>query len=195
MNFLAHIFLSFGDKEITIGNFIADSIRGNKYQHLPERVQQGIFLHREIDTFTDAHAIPKKSSRRLHRNYSHYSRVIVDIFYDHFLAKNWSRYSNIPLAIFVEDFYDLLEDNYTILPDGVKRMMPYMIADNWIFNYSKMDGIGKVLNGMNRRTKNKSKMNFAIVDLEEHYEEFETEFSEFFDELITFSEQKYISLK
>ncbi len=194
MNFLAHIYLSFDDEEITIGNFIADSIRGNKFDHLPERVQKGIFLHREIDTFTDSHSIPKISSKRLHKNYSHYSRVIVDIFYDHFLANNWTRYSDIPLDVFVENFYDLLEENYAILPDGVKRMMPYMISDNWIYNYSKMEGIAKVLNGMNRRTKNKSKMNFAILDLEEHYEAFESEFTDFFEELITFSRQKFISL-
>lgn len=194
MNFLAHIYLSFGDDEITIGNFIADSIRGNKFKHLPNRVQQGIQLHRFIDTFTDTHLIPKISSKRLHKNYSHYSRVIVDIFYDHFLAKNWKKYSDTPLDVFVENFYDLLEDNYEILPDGVKRMMPYMISDNWIYNYSKMEGIDRVLNGMNRRTKNKSKMNFAILDLEEHYDKFEEEFTEFFDELVVFSKQKYISL-
>ncbi len=194
MNFLAHIYLSFGDKEIMLGNFIADSIRANKFQHLPPRVIKGIELHRHIDTYTDAHKIPKKSSKRLHANYSHYSRVIVDIYYDHFLAKNWERYSDIPLDIFVDDFYDLLEDNYAILPDGVKRMMPHMIADNWIFNYSKMEGIDRVLNGMNRRTKNKSKMNFAILDLEEHYDKFEEEFTDFFEELIIFSKQKFNSL-
>ncbi len=194
MNFLAHIYLSFGDNEITIGNFIADSIRANKFSHLPERVQKGIQLHRLIDTYTDSHPIPKKSSKRLHKNYGHYSRVIIDIYYDHFLAKNWKNYSDIPLAVFVENFYDLLEDNYTILPEGVKRMMPYMISDNWIFNYSKMTGISKVLDGMNRRTKNKSKMNFAILDLEEYYNEFEKEFTDFFEELITFSKQKFISL-
>lgn len=194
MNFLAHIYLSFGDDDITIGNFIADSIRGNQYKHLPERVQKGILLHRDIDTYTDAHDIPKKSSKRLHKNYSHYSRVIVDIFYDHFLAKNWGSYSDIPLDVFVENFYVLLEDNYGILPQGVKRMMPYMITNNWIYNYSKMEGIGRVLSGMNRRTKNKSKMNFAILDLEEHYEAFEAEFTSFFEELIIFSKQKYISL-
>ncbi|WP_411030617.1 ACP phosphodiesterase [Spongiimicrobium sp. 3-5] len=194
MNFLAHIYLSFGDDEVTLGNFIADSIRGNKYTHLPPKVQTGILLHREIDTFTDAHATVRKSTKRLHKNYSHYSGVIVDIFYDHFLAKNWSTYSEVPLLDFVDRFYDLLEDNYTILPDNIKRMMPYMIADNWIYNYSKMEGISRVLNGMNRRTKNKSKMNFAILDLEEHYDKFEDEFSSFFDELIIFSKQKYITL-
>ncbi|MFK7812619.1 MAG: ACP phosphodiesterase [Maribacter sp.] len=194
MNFLAHIYLSFEDDEITIGNFIADSIRGNKFKHLPKRVQKGIKLHREIDSFTDAHPTWRKSTKRLHKNYGHYSGIIVDIFYDHFLAKNWKQYSDTPLDVFVDNFYDLLEDNYDILPIGVHRMMPYMISDNWIFNYSKMKGIGKVLNGMNRRTKNKSKMNFAILDLEEHYEKFENEFTSFFEELTTFSKQKYISL-
>jgi acyl carrier protein phosphodiesterase len=120
MNFLAHIYLSFGNDEITLGNFIADSIRGNKHKHLPINVQKGIMLHRAIDTFTDAHPTVRKSTKRLHKNYSHYSGVIVDIFYDHFLAKNWEQYSDTPLDVFVEQFYDLLEENYTILPDGIK---------------------------------------------------------------------------
>lgn len=194
MNFLAHIYLSFDDDEVTLGNFIADSIRGNNYEHLPNRVQKGIVLHRAIDTFTDAHPTVRQSSKRLHENYSHYSRVIVDIFYDHFLAKNWHNYSEQSLPLFVDKFYDLLEENYPILPDGVQRMMPYMIADNWIVNYAELRGISKVLHGMNRRTKNKSKMNFAIVDLKTHYDSFEKEFTSFFEELIIFSRQKYISL-
>ncbi len=194
MNFLAHIYLSFGDDEIALGNFMADSIRANKYKHLPERVQKGILLHREIDTFTDTHPIPKKSSKKLHDNYSHYSRVIVDIYYDHFLAKNWNTYSDESLAVFVDRFYDLLSDNYAILPDGVKRMMPYMISDNWLLNYANLEGIGSVLNGLNRRTKNKSRMNFAIVDLEEHYDAFETEFTTFFTDLVVFSKRKFLSI-
>ncbi len=194
MNFLAHIYLSFEDPEITLGNFFADHIRGNKYLHFPSKIQKGILLHRAIDSFTDAHPVPRMSSKRLHKNYSHYSRVIVDIYYDHFLAKNWTDYSAKPLDIFVDEFYDLLESNYDLLPLGTQRMMPYMIADNWLFNYSKLEGIARVLNGMNRRTNNKSKMNFAIVDLEEHYVEFENEFQSFFKELITFSRQKYNEL-
>ncbi|TXN35613.1 DUF479 domain-containing protein [Flagellimonas hymeniacidonis] len=194
MNFLAHIYLSFDNPEITLGNFFADHIRGNKYKHFPEKIQKGILLHREIDTFTDSHHIAKQSSKRLHKNYSHYSRVIVDIFYDHFLAKNWQDYSKVPLEEFVENFYDLLEDNYTILPLATQRMMPYMITDNWLLSYANLDGISKVLAGMNRRTKNKSKMNFAILDLEEHYSAFENEFTLFFEELITFSKQKFNSL-
>ncbi len=194
MNFLAHIYLSFDDPEISLGNFFADHIKGKKFQHFPKKVGKGILLHRAIDTFTDAHPIPKQSSKRLHKNYRHYSRVIVDIFYDHFLAKNWKDYSDQPLADFVEKFYDLLEANYDLLPLATQRLLPYMIADNWLLNYANLDGIASVLRGMNRRTQNRSKMNFAIVDLEEHYELFEKEFQLFFPELITFSRQKFEEL-
>ena len=194
MNFLAHIYLSFDDEEVTIGNFIADSIRSKNYQHLPFKVQQGIILHREIDTYTDSHPIVKQSTKRLHPNYSHYSRVIVDIYYDHFLAKNWRDYSDIPLEDYVDGFYDLLEKYYSILPDNIKHMMPHMVGNNWLLSYAKLEGIGRVLNGMNRRTKNRSKMNFAILDLETHYEAFEKEFVDFFEELTIFSRQKFNSL-
>ncbi len=194
MNFLAHIYLSFNDDEVTIGNFIADSIRGKKHLDYPEEIQRGILLHRNIDTFTDAHPIFRKSTKRLHNNYGHYSRVIVDIFYDHFLARNWSRYSDIPLDQYTQHFYDLTETYFDMLPDNTKHMIPYMIADNWLYSYADLNGISRVLDGMNRRTKNRSKMNFAILDLEEHYEEFQSEFFSFFDELILFSKQKLASL-
>ena len=72
--------------------------------------------------------------------------------------------------------------------------MPYMIADNWILNYAKMEGISRVLNGMNRRTQNRSRMNYAIADLETHYDQFQAEFKSFFEELIIFSKQTYTSL-
>jgi len=194
MNFLAHIYLSFDDDEITLGNFFADHIRANKFDHFPIRVQKGILLHREIDTFTDAHPIVRQSSKRLHKNYSHYSRVIVDIYYDHVLAKNWSSYSQVPLDRYVDRFYDLLEENFQMLPAATQQMMPYMISDNWLLNYANLPGISRVLNGMNRRTKNRSKMNFAIVDLQEHYMEFELEFTAFFKELIIFSREKFNTL-
>ncbi len=194
MNFLAHIYLSFGHKEITVGNFIADSIRGKKYLKYPKGVQRGILLHRHIDTFTDAHPTFRQSTKRLHANFGHYSGVIVDIFYDHFLAKNWERYHKQPLEAFTLEFYELIEDHFDILPENVQRMMPYMMADNWLLSYAQLDGIARVLEGLNRRTQNRSKMNFAILDLEAHYPKFEAEFFSFFDELILSSKQKLSSL-
>lgn len=190
MNFLAHIYLSGTDEEVIIGNFIADSIKGKKYLKYPTGIQKGILLHREIDTFTDAHPIVRQSTKRLHENYSHYSGIIVDILYDHFLAKNWNNYSTIPLNEFVDDFYELLHDNFDILPTNIQKMMPFMISDNWLLSYATVPGIGKILYQMNNRTKNKSKMNFAVLELEEHYESFEKEFTAFFKELNDFSMNK-----
>jgi acyl carrier protein phosphodiesterase len=190
MNFLAHIYLSGDNKSVTIGNFIADGIRGKDYIKYPKDIQIGILLHREIDTFTDAHQIVRQSTKRLHENYSHYSGVIVDILYDHFLAKNWSTYSKIPLEKYVDTFYGSLEDNFDILPIRVQKMIPYMIANNWLLNYASIEGISKVLSGMNRRTQNKSQMNLAVKELEEFYTEFENEFTSFFDELIAFANNK-----
>ncbi|MFD2824603.1 ACP phosphodiesterase [Lacinutrix iliipiscaria] len=194
MNFLAHIYLSGNNDLVTIGNFIADGIRGKKYTMFPKDIQTGILLHRQIDTFTDAHKTVRESTKRLHENYSHYSGVIVDILYDHFLAKNWNNYSHVPLDVYVDNFYDSLQDHFEILPTRIQKMMPYMIADNWLLSYATIEGITKVLEGMNRRTKNRSKMNLAVNELEAFYNEFEDEFTRFFDELITFSNQKLIEL-
>jgi acyl carrier protein phosphodiesterase len=179
---------------VTIGNFMADGIRGETYKKYPTDIQKGILLHREIDTFTDAHPIVRQSTKRLHENYGHYSGVIVDILYDHFLAKNWSVYSQIPLDEYAETFYDVLEDHFEILPLRIQRLMPYMIADNWLLNYAKIEGIQRVLDGMNRRTKHKSKMNEATKELKKFYSEFEEEFTLFFEELINFSNQKLIEI-
>ncbi|WP_338733639.1 acyl carrier protein phosphodiesterase [Mangrovimonas cancribranchiae] len=187
MNFLAHIYLSGDNELVTIGNFIADGIRGKKYKEHPKEVQIGILLHREIDTFTDAHPIVRQSTKRLHKNYSHYSGVIVDILYDHFLAKNWSNYCETPLSIYVENFYNSLEKHVDLLPVKTQRMMPYMISDNWLLNYANIEGIQKVLDGMNRRTNNISGMDKATNELKEYYREFEKEFTAFFKELMAFT--------
>ena len=112
MNFLAHIYLSNDNDFLKIGNFIADSIHGNNYLHFEEEVKKGIILHRHIDTFTDSHPTYRKSKHRLHQKYGHYSGVIMDIVYDHFLAKNWNNYSNEKLEDYADKFYKLLHDNY-----------------------------------------------------------------------------------
>jgi len=194
MNFLAHIYLSGDDEGVTIGNFIADGIKGKKYLKYPPKIQKGIILHRHIDSYTDSHPIVKQSTKRLHENYGHYSGVIVDILYDHFLAKNWSHYHPQPLADYVEGFYGMLRSNFEILPTRIQRMMPYMMADNWLLSYATIPGISKILKQMNVRTKGISKMNFAVLELEEFYTEFETEFTEFFAELMLSSEEKLKTL-
>lgn len=195
MNFLAHIYLSGNNEMVTIGNFMADGIKGKDYQKYPHDIQIGILLHRAIDSYTDAHKTVRKSTKRLHEKYGHYSGVIVDILYDHFLAKNWDRYCDIPLADYVEDFYNSLEKNFEILPSRIKKMMPYMITNNWLLSYASIEGIAKVLDGMNRRTQNRSQMNEAVIELETFYREFEEEFTDFFEELKAFANTKLKELR
>ncbi|MDO1500767.1 acyl carrier protein phosphodiesterase [Winogradskyella maritima] len=190
MNFLAHIFLSGDNELLTLGNFSADGVRGKRYKTYPKEMQAGIILHREIDTFTDAHPTVRKSTKRLHKNYGHYSGVIVDIFYDHFLAKNWSDYSLIPLEVNVENFYKSLTKHLEIMPPRFQKLTPFMIEDNWLLSYASLEGIQKVLNGMNHRTKGKSGMHEATKELKQYYSEFEADFTSFFAELIIFSEEK-----
>lgn len=194
MNFLAHIYLSGENDLIKIGNFMADGIRGKHYEHLPSDVQKGIVLHRAIDTFTDAHPIFRQSTKRLHERYHHYSGVIVDVFYDHFLAKNWTKYSEEPLDVFVERFYESLRTNYDILNDKTKGMMPYMIKYNWLVNYQYVEGIARILFQMDQRTKNNSKMQFSVEELTECYSDFEQEFTSFFEDLRVFAKEKSVTL-
>ena len=188
MNYLAHIFLSGGQPDIMIGNFIADSIKGSKYDTYPPEIQKGILLHRQIDTTTDAHPAFRQSTKRLHKNYGHYSGIIVDIFYDHFLAKNWSEYSDIPLADYIQSFYKLLRDNFEILPANIQKIAPIMMEGNWLLIYAELEGIDRVLAGMNRRTKNRSGMDKAGHELKEFYTLFEADFRLVIKDLQTLSD-------
>lgn len=176
MNYLAHIFLSGENSNVMIGNFMADSIKGSKYSSYAPEIQKGILLHRQIDTATDAHPAFRQSTKRLHKNYGHYSGIIVDIFYDHFLAKNWADYSDIPLADYIESFYTLLRKNTDVLPQNIKKMAPVMMKGNWLLIYADLEGIDRVLGGMNRRTKNRSGMDKAGYELREYYSLFEADF-------------------
>lgn len=190
MNFLAHIYLSGDNDLLKIGNFMADSIRGNQYLDFPEEVRKGILLHRYIDTFTDAHPIYRKSKHRLHEKYGHYSGVIMDIVYDHYLAKNWSRYSEEALEDYAESFYTLLRENFDILTEKTQRMIPYMMARNWLVSYASIAGLEMILFQMDHRTKNRVNMHEAIVEIQQYYSEFEEEFTLFFEELQQHCQEK-----
>ena len=194
MNFLAHIYLSNKEEPIIIGNFIADFIKGNNYKHLPIEIQKGILLHRQIDSFTDQHEIVRKSKRRLHERYGHYDGIIIDILYDHFLAKNWANYTDITLLKTESNFINLMNRNWDLLPERVKKIIPYMEEQKWLSSYATLDGIERSLIGMNKRTKDKSQMHLAIDDLKMHYDELENDFTLFFKELITLTNKMILIL-
>mgnify|MGYP001052758477 CR=1 FL=1 len=195
MNYLAHIYLSKENDFIKIGNFIADGVKGKSYLNFPKEIQVGILLHRQIDTFTDRHPIVKLSKKRLFHKYRHYSSVIVDIYYDHFLAKNWKFCSPVDLSVYAKDFYNLLTTKYDLLPRRYQNLLPFMASQNWLLSYASLEGIHKVLEGMNRRAQHESKMDEALFELKKYNSLFENEFKAFFNELIIFSELKTTEIK
>ena len=113
--------------------------------------------------------------------------MILDVFYDHFLAAGWSHYHPTPLADYTANVYALIKSYEDILPEELKRMLPYMIQGNWLLNYANTEDIHRALSGMARRTPYESKMEEARTDLIENYEAFEKEFQEFFPEVVNFA--------
>jgi len=183
MNFLAHILLSGDNEKIIVGNFIGDFIKGSRLNDYSEGIRKGIRLHRSIDRFTDNHPVVLKSKRRLRVKFRHYASVIVDVFYDHFIAKNWFRFSREPLLDFTLRFYQLMDKYTAEIPEPVSKMLVYMSSGNWLYNYRYIEGINKALTGMSERTKFDSKMEVAATYLEKDYASFEEEFNLFFPEL------------
>jgi len=188
MNFLAHAFLSGDDKKILVGNFIADFVKGKQALNAFEkRIIEGIELHRAIDAYTDSHQVVRESKNRLRPKYRHYAAVIVDVFYDHLLAKDWKSFHQQSLEEFASVTYRTIESFSDVLPLPVKQMLPYMIRGNWFVGYAQISGINQALSGMARRTPYKSKMDEASKELHDHYAEFEKEFKLFFPDLITYT--------
>jgi len=190
MNFLAHTQLSPNNDDIIFGNFIADAVKGKSYSSFRNDIIKGILLHRNIDWFTDHNAIVSHSKSIVRQNFGKYSGIVVDIYYDHFLARNWETYSNIDLAKHSRSVYTILAKRFVILPNRVKRMLPFLIAQNWLTGYANFTDLQRVFNGMNRRTNNISEMNTAVTVLENNYDELLNDFNNFYPELELFSKNK-----
>jgi len=184
VNYLAHLFLSGDSKEIMVGNFIADSVKGGDISKYSEGVQEGIIMHRRIDSFTDNHPVTARSKIRLRPTYHKYAGVIVDIYYDHFLATLWGDYSHVPLEEYAGNTYRILLKYLHVFPKRSMRFYGYMTAYNALVNYAKTEGVERVLQGMARRTRFKSGMEHATIELLKDYTLYEQEFKEFFPDLV-----------
>jgi len=190
MNFLAHAHLSGDDDKLMIGNFIADSVKGKKHENYTEGIANGIILHRKIDSFTDRHEIVKNSMSLIRSEYGKFSGIIIDIYYDHFLATKWDNYSTEPLNTYTKKVYSLLKRNFFILPARSQRILPFMISQNWLGGYADTDELKKVFYGMDRRTSNISGMRNAVDQLIENYDKLEEHFKEFYPQLQSYVESE-----
>lgn len=166
-----------------VGNFIADSVRSVEWEQFKPEVVEGIKLHHKIDFFTDNHSIVEKSKERLRPTQGKYSPVVVDILYDHFLAKDFREHSDKPLGKFAQDAYSLFKRRWEELPSGVQYMLPYMERGNWLVNYGNREGLERVFSGMSRRASFENDMKEAVSQMFENYDLFADEFNRFFPEL------------
>jgi len=194
MNFLAHMFLTFGDKELTVGNYVADFIRNRDLVLFSDKIVQGVMLHRHIDHYTDTHPEVLKSTRKLRARHKKYAPVVIDVFYDYILSKNWDKFSSIDMRTFADKIYVCLNEYSEEFPIHLQDITSRMIADDFLLQYGKQSGIEKTFRRIGRRAKFKSNFETAFDDLEKGYEEINEGFLKFFPDLIaevkTFSFEK-----
>ena len=191
MNYLAHAFLSFDDEHLVVGNLIGDFVKGRKQlQNYPESVQKGIVLHRHIDSFSDNHSILKQGIKILKPSQQRYAPVVIDIFYDYFLANNWSMFSDKSLDDFAAETYAHLQRNFEIMPKHVSKTFEKMIEHNWLVGYQYKARIEYAFQRLSERIRHEHQLLYAINDLEEYKEELNEDFILFFPDLIQSAKQE-----
>lgn len=186
MNYLAHLYLADADPEAWVGNLMGDFAKGQLPESLPPAIRRGIVLHRRIDAFSDAHPCFIASKRRIQPAFRRYGGILVDIFYDHFLARDWETYSPVPLRHFALAVYQALRTYYDCLPAPMQRSVSYMIAHDLLLSYREVTGVDRALRGIEGRLKRPSQLGQAGVELERHYPALRADFTAFFPELIAF---------
>src|SRR5688572_24758936 len=133
MNYLAHAYLSYNHPEIVVGNMVSDFVKGASKLGFSGKIQKGITLHRDIDTFTDSHPQTKKAKEIFRPHYRLYSGAIMDVLYDHFLANDDSIFTDASLKEFSRGIYAHLEMHTTELPERFVYVFTYMQSQDWLY--------------------------------------------------------------
>jgi acyl carrier protein phosphodiesterase len=183
MNFLAHAFLSFNDAGILAGNMISDFVKGKKKFDLPGDIQKGITLHRKIDTYTDDHLANKELKHIFRPHYGLYCSPIMDVLFDHFLARDEEIFSEDALMQFTAETYGKLDEYQNHFPEQFARMFPYMKSQNWLYHYRSMEGVWNSLAGLSRRAKYLGETTTAFALFEKNYETLQMGYHAFFPDL------------
>jgi acyl carrier protein phosphodiesterase len=184
MNYLAHAYLSFQQPELLVGNMISDHVKGKKKFEFSPGIQQGIELHRIIDSFTDEHAATKEAKEVFRPHYRLYAGAFVDVVYDHYLATDPTIFNHNSLEEFAAATYQMLEPYTAVFPERFARMFPYMKTQNWLYNYSNKWGIENSLHGVVRRATYLTESATAFALFEEHFTTLQECYQAFFPEMV-----------
>lgn len=191
LNYLAHAYLSFNDPGILLGNMISDFVKGRKKFDFPVKVQQGITLHRIIDTYTDTHEATKEAKEIFRPVYRLYSGAIIDVLYDHFLALDPEEFTDTALMEFSQVVYHDLAIQGEWHPPGFSRMFPYMRSQNWLYHYRTLQGTKNSLAGLIHRAAYLSDSQPAADLFEEHYQPLKLCYRQFWQDLKPFARRQF----
>ena len=189
MNFLAHAFLSMNREHLVLGNFLADFLRGKEIGAMDPSIQKGIQLHRFIDEFTDHHPTVEELIQHFRDPFKKYSGVVVDVWFDFFLAHYWQEWTSQEFESFKLNFYHLIKTNNHLLNERAKGFTHYMLTTDAFESYRSQEGISRVLSQMSKRTKFNSQMELGGLELEKNYDKIRLSFNAFFPELIKACDQ------
>jgi acyl carrier protein phosphodiesterase len=153
MNFLAHAYLSFDFPEILTGNLMADSVKGKPSEDLPQKIKEGIYLHRAIDSFTDTHPENRKAVQLFRTTAGRLASVFLDISYDYFLANHPPAFQHeYELKQFAEKTYDSVEHHIHTTPEKFRFLFQRMKQHNWLSGYRHEENIARSFSSIAMRT-------------------------------------------
>ena len=187
MNYLAHAYLAGANDRFQVGNLIADFVKGSAGRTYGGQIAAGIIFHRKVDGYADNHELTVASRKLFAPERRRTAGVVLDICFDHFLAKNWQQYADIELQEFVERLYDLLQSHLDLLPDRFREVFPRMRQQNWLTSYRSLKGVELALTRMSRRLSGDIQLNDAMTDINANYGALEGNFAAFFPDLIEFA--------
>lgn len=149
MNYLAHAVLSFSDEQIA-GQFLEDFIPNRHRFSYPPKIVEGIILHREIDTYTDAHPVIREAKKCFSPLVRLYSGAFVDVAMDYFLANT---FTDEGLQSFTQNIYSLLKSYSKLFPEPLSRMSEAMASGNWLYHYREDWSMEKAMQNVLNRAK------------------------------------------
>ncbi len=183
LNYLAHLYLAGHQADHLLGSLLGDFMRGQDLADFPSAVQDGVLHHRAVDRFTDGHAVFARSRARLAPQFRRVSGIVIDVFYDHLLARSWARWSEQPLAEFTAEIYALLQARRAELPPRMQRAVDYMVRGDWLGSYVEPLSIDWALRGLSSRMRRANPLGEAYGELAQHGDGLRRDFEQFFPEL------------
>jgi acyl carrier protein phosphodiesterase len=192
VNYLAHVFLSRETPEAILGALYGDFVKGAPEPAHSSAIRAAIALHRAIDRFTDAHRLTCASRALVSPARRRFAPILIDVFYDHFLARRWHEYCDLPLATFARQVYDVLLTHYAQLPARLQFVAPRMAAHDWFGAYAGLDGMDAAVNGIARRLARHARaaaLHGGVEELRDNYDALDEHFRAFFPELVRFADE------